>query len=122
MLNFPSAVTSVGMGNDERESDTSEEVIPTAHCVKGKGKVKAPKSRKRPLPNVIWYGSINLEKRKVLSDGNDSTDESWTLSDQGFEMDKVALKGQKDKSEPNIVNDLPSSQTDRSEEGEIRNS
>ncbi|KAI9200256.1 hypothetical protein LWI28_004988 [Acer negundo] len=95
-------VTLVGMENEERESDTSEhgekgkfglpsdsrkagdrcflklgsgrcmDVVPTHNRFKGKDEVKISTSRRRPILNAVGYGSINLEKRKVGYNGNDS--------------------------------------------------
>ncbi|KAI9195492.1 hypothetical protein LWI28_015410 [Acer negundo] len=115
--------TSIGIENEERESDTFEhgengkfglpldsrkaedmcfiksgngryrEVVPTHNRFKGQGKAKALIPRRRFLPNIIGYGYINLEKRKVGSNGNDSSDESWTSSDHGFVRGESSEKG-----------------------------
>ncbi|KAI9182829.1 hypothetical protein LWI28_029241 [Acer negundo] len=107
------------MENEERESNTSEHGkkgkfgLPSDSRMAGGGCLFiSGNGWRRPPPNVTRHGSINLEKRKVGSNENDSSDESWTSSDQGFVRGDSSKKG-------NVCN---ANGPERSEEGEISNS
>ncbi|KAI9161446.1 hypothetical protein LWI28_017576 [Acer negundo] len=64
-----------------------------SHSFQREKQSKATKPKSRPPPNILGYGAINLEKRKVGHGGSESSEESWTSYEKGFIRRESSKKG-----------------------------